>query len=410
MTDTPDDVVTLEVGGLDFTGWQDVRITRGVEVFPSSFMLRLTERLPDLDKAFPIAPGERCRVKLGNDVVITGFIDDYRAYVTAQGHEVTVVGRSATEDLVDCAAGVTAGHERDGHMTFAAPTLLQLAQDLCKPFGITVTEPDGEGAPIVSTADGIPQFTIPLNSTVFEQLEVRARWLQMLVLDGTDGNLVLAKAGTRKAASGFTLPGNVLDARVSFSKQDRYTVYLPAYFTVDTAFAVSVADTGVSGNFLATVPDSAAFSEQPRWDGEPRYRPRFVVSEQFVAGINLAEARTKWQKSRDFGRSQAVVTTVATWRDDAGVLWTPNTLAPVDMPVLKLAKLEWLITEVTYIRGLGTGTRTQVKLMPREAFMPEPVIPTAFSPAVEAANREALLSSPGSSDFNPRSRDPAGGV
>src|SRR5438132_5694166 len=45
--DTPDDVVTLIVGGAKFTGWEEVRIIRGMELFPSHFSLRVTERLPD---------------------------------------------------------------------------------------------------------------------------------------------------------------------------------------------------------------------------------------------------------------------------------------------------------------------------------------------------------------------------
>ena len=263
----PDDTVTLLIGGQAFTGWQDVRIVRGVEMMPSHFALRLTERLPGASGLLAIDPGATCRVKLGQDVVITGFVDSYNARVNAKSHEITVIGRSSTEDLVDCAAGVTAGHETEARMTFSAPSLLQLANDLCKPFGITATAPDGEGEPIVSTGDGIPQFTIPLNASVYDVLEEKARWKQMLLLDGTDGNLVLAKLGTKTAASGFTMPGSVIDAGVSFNKQDRFSVYLPALFNIDQAFDVAAASQTTSSNYLGVVADDAAFKDQPRWDG-----------------------------------------------------------------------------------------------------------------------------------------------
>ncbi len=45
----PDDTVTLLIAGEAFSGWQDVQIVRGIELFPSHFVLRVTERLPGPD-------------------------------------------------------------------------------------------------------------------------------------------------------------------------------------------------------------------------------------------------------------------------------------------------------------------------------------------------------------------------
>ena len=62
------------------------------------------------------------------------------------------------------------------------------------------------------------------------------------------------------------------------------------------------------------------------------------------------------------------------------------------MPVLKLAGLEWLISEVAYLKG-EAGTRAQVTLMPREAFLPEPSFLTPFDPQIAQAQGEALRTS-----------------
>ena len=394
----PDDTVTLQVGGLTFTGWTDVRIVRGIELMPSFFTLRVTERLPGKPSPFPIDPGTRCKVSIGEDTVLTGFVDSYESRVSPKGHEITVVGRSSTADLVDAAAGVTSGQENRARMTFSAPTLLQLAQDLCKPFGITVTAPDGEGKPLVSVADGIPQFTMPLGATVFDEIEPRARIRQLLMIDGVDGNLILGKVGSKKAASGFTLPGSVLEAQVRFSKQDRFTVYLPSTSTFEKVAEASVETGQPSGNYLAPVHDNAAFKGQPRWDGQPRYRPHFVVNHEYFGNIYLAEQLAKWELARRYGRSQAVTALVALWRDAAGALWQPNTLAPVDMPALKLPGLTWVVAQVAFLKGFGTGTRTLVTLMPKEAFMPEPGIDQSFDPQVAQAQREALQQRDGRRD------------
>jgi len=387
----PGDALTLIVGDQRLQGWLDVHLTRGIEVFPSHFVLRVTERTPGQPSKVSVDPGATCKVLIGSDLVLTGYVDTYASAVSPRGHTITVVGRSQTEDLVDCAAGVKEGQETKATMTFSSPTLLLLAQDLCQPFGITVTEPDGEGTPLVSIGDGIPQFSIQLGQTVYDVLEPIARWKQMLMLDGTDGNLVLAKVGTKRAGSGFAMPGNVEEAKVGFRKQDRFTVYLPAQFSFDNAFEVQPS-AGGSGNFYQVVPDGAAFQGQSRLDGKARYRPHFVVSEQNLGGIYLAEFRAKWEKARRYGRSQAVTLTVSTWRDRKGDLWAPNTLATVDLPALKLANLTWLITEVTFLRG-SSGTRATVTLMPPEAFTPEPSFLTAFDPQIAQAQGDALRSS-----------------
>lgn len=375
----PDDTVTLLIAGEAFSGWQDVQIVRGIELFPSHFVLRVTERLPAQAGLVAIEPGQTCQLKVGADLVLTGYIDTYEARVSTKGHEITVVGRSGTEDLVDCAAGVTSGQESASRMTFSAPTLLQLAQDLCKPLGVTVTAPDGEGPPLASISDVIPQFTIPLGATVYDVLEPYAQVRQMILTDGTDGNLVLAKVGTKAAASGFTLPGSVIEAQVGFRKQDRFTIYLPAFQAFDAAMELA-GPNGTSGNYLQPVRDLGAFGGQKRPDGRERYRPHFVISPQNMNGLNLAELLAQWERARRYGRSQAVSAQVSLWRDAAGTLWTPNTLAEVDMPALKLAKLTWLITQVTLIKGLGGGTRSLVTLMPKEGFIPQPAFQRAFDP------------------------------
>jgi len=392
----PRDLVTLQIAGQNFAGWQDVQIVRGVELFPSYFSLKLTERLPGAPKSLAIDPGQTCRVMIGSDLVLTGYVDSYESRISARGHEITVIGRSGTQDLVDCAAGITpAGDPVQPAMTFSAPTLLKLAQDLCAPFGIKVTEPDGEGVPLVSFGNGgIPAFTMPLGATVYDYLEPKARIRQMLMLDGRDGNLILAKVGTKKASSGFTLPGNVLEAQVRFSKQDRFTIYLPVAHPFDN-FRELVGPDGRSANSYAPVPDAAAFKNQPRLDGKPRYRPHFVISDQPFPGSSLAEQLAKWEKARRYGRSQAVTALVPLWRDISGALWTPNTLAQVDMPALKVPACTWLISQVTFLKG-DAGTRTAVTLMPPEAFQPDPTFDTSFNPQITQAFEQSRANQKGS--------------
>ncbi len=98
----------------------------------------------------------------------------------------------------------------------------------------------------------------------------------------------------------------------------------------------------------------------------------------------MAERLAKWELARRYGRSQAVTAQVPLWRDSVGALWLPNTLAQVDMPVLKLQGRTWLISQVAFLKG-ESGTRTAVTLMPPEAFQPEPTFSLPYDPQIAQA-------------------------
>lgn len=355
---TPDDTLTLAVGGQDLTGWQAVAVTRGIEQMPSAFVLKATERYPGAAQ-IDVRPFQPCQVLIGQDLVMTGYVDRYGASLNAKRHEVTITGRSLAGDLVDCSAAVP-------KMQVTEASLLQLAQHLAKPFGIEVIEPDGEPSPITGGDGSIPPFAVALGETPFELIERVARWKQLLVYDDPQGRLVLAKLGTRSMASGVAEGANVEEADVAFAGDQRFSDYLPALFTSEGLY--NLGQGGAAGNRFPPVKDP----------GVPRYRPRFVVSEQFMDGQFLATARARWEMARRYGRSQAVTVTVDSWRDGAGTLWTPNRLCPVDLPTLKIVRASWLIGSVTYTRGLDGGTRAQLVLMPPEAFQPEPDLVQPF--------------------------------
>ena len=382
----PDDTLTLQVGGRRFLGWQEVRVTRGVERMPSDFDLRVTERNPDGSK-ITIKPGDTCTVLIGNNPVLTGYVDRYRGDIAPGQHNISVAGRSKCEDIVDCAA-VYSGAQ------ISAGSVLQLAQDLCQPYSITAS---GETGPAV------PQFNLNLGETAWEIIDRVTRYGALLAYDAPDGNLVLAKLGTTLHSSGFEQGVNVQSASIDYGMDQRYSEYVAAFVSVD-----KLSDLGTGGNLLGTARDT----------GVPRFRRRVIVSEQTINGQSLALARATWEQNRRIGRSQAVTVVCDTWRDSDGLLWQPNQLAPVNIPALKLVRQQWLISEVSYERDERNGTTARVTLMPPEAFAVEPSaigsLPKDVSDAIDEANRGSGASADPrlnrtSSAFNPRAGEAPSG-
>ena len=343
--------------GSGLAGWQDVRISFGVERFPRDFALTLTEFYPGQAGKIDLAPGQPITVTIGGDPVVTGYIDDYAAEYSGDSHQVHIAGRGMCEDLVDCSAEF---------QTFQISniTLVGLANKLCAPFGITVVANDGDS--IV-----IPQFNVVLTETPYEILERVARWANFLLYEDEMGRLVIARLSDQQMASGFEEGVNIQDANVKFSTGQRYTSISPVYLS--TAFLTNGANAQTpfvideNGNSAAATDSSFPL----RADGKPRYRPLIVVSEQTQTVFQLAKNRAAWEMARRFGRSQAVTLKTDTWRDSDGTLWQPNARASVTSPNLKLSGQNWLISEGTFERG-ENGTTADLTLMPPQAFVPSP--------------------------------------
>ncbi|MGS8542327.1 phage baseplate assembly protein, partial [Salmonella enterica subsp. enterica serovar Anatum] len=81
-------------------GWERISVTRGIERLPSSFSLGLLDLYPGSDNQQRVRAGESCRVSLGRDVVLTGYIDRWSPALSSGRHEIRVAGRSKCQDLV----------------------------------------------------------------------------------------------------------------------------------------------------------------------------------------------------------------------------------------------------------------------------------------------------------------------
>lgn len=341
------DPVTLVVGtsGAALKGWTDVRITRGIERMPSDFAIGMTERFTD-GSLVAVSAGDPFQLLIGADTVITGYVDTVAGGLGDAQHTITVAGRSKCCDLVDCAA------EWAG-MQILSANLLQIATRLVEPY---------EGLQVVCDIDDLPMLmaqNIMLGETPWAVIERNARFSAALVYDDTDGNLVLTRVRSDTAAGGLIEGINVERASVTFSMLDRFSEYVAVTMALDMFTDVS----GGSMNLIAKLTD----------ENVPRRRQRVIVAENASAiGQDVAAQRCAWEMNRRIARGSAVSITTDSWRDAAGVLWTPNTVVHVKLPTLKLPEADLLIGEVTYRLDESGGTHADLVLMPPDAFAPEP--------------------------------------
>lgn len=340
----PSDDLTLTINGQVIGGWTEIRVTRGVERCPSDFAIGLTELYPgELDKVI-IQPGLPCTVSIGGDLVSTGYVDSFIPSFSANEHSIQVQGRSKCCDLVDCSAEWEGGQ-------ISGSTAVGIARKLAAIYGIGVkcSVPD---LPV------IPQFNLMLGETAYEVIERITRYSALLAYDLPTGDLQLARVGTIRAASGFVEGQNVQHASVEFSAYQRYSIYRAFQQSVDV-----FRDAGDTGNLIETTYDPNV----------QRHRELTIISEGGDAGNAVVKLRANWELARRAGRSRIMRLRTDSWRDSAGALWTPNTLVPVHLPMLKISGT-FVIGEVTYRRDGDAGTVADLVLMSPDAYRPEPVL------------------------------------
>jgi prophage tail gpP-like protein len=356
---TGPDTLTLIIGGKEWGGWQRAAVNRTMGTIPANFEVQVTEHYPSPSTDIAIKPGDACQVKIGGDLVITGWIDRYTAIVSSRAHTVKITGRSKSSDLVDCAAFV--GDKENPTYQILGGTTLAIAQQLAKPYGVTVSSLDGPGKEI-------PQFNINLGETPWEIIDRITRYSSLVAYDLPDGTLQLAKAGSQKMASGFVQGANVEQAEVTFTMDERFSEYEGFYTSA----------LGLTTESGGHVPRGVIVKD----DQVPRFRRRIIISEQVDNTGPILEARVKWEANRRAGHSQAVTVTADSWRDTAGTLWDVNHLAPIRLPALKLPSANWLIGQLSYTRD-EMGQHAIVMLMPQSAFEPEPTVFQPLPPLLE---------------------------
>jgi prophage tail gpP-like protein len=338
--------VSLVIGAWRIEGWTSVRITRGIERMPSDFEITMTDRFPGDVHEVLMTPGDPLQLFIGNDVVVTGYVDRYVPSMNSSQHLIRVVGRGKCQDLVDCSA------EWPGNQISSA-TALGIAQQLAKPYGINVTLASG-----VEVGPPIPTFNISVTDSPAEIIERVARYRAFLAYEGPDGNLILSGVGTARAASGFAEGKNVEEMSVVYAADQRFKEYLVYLVSMDT-----LDDLAGGGNLQAIETDPVVL----------RRRRKAIVSEAGGGGLDISKKRAVWERNRRAGRSSRLSLTTDSWRDGAGELWTPNTLVDLALPSMRISQATWIIGEVTYELD-ERGTHARLTMMPPTAFEPEPIL------------------------------------
>lgn len=345
------ETVTLRIEGVDWKGWTSCQITRSVDAIAGGFALGLTDRWEPGQQAMPLAAGMRCELLSSYGAgpatpLLAGYIDKVNFSLSASAHAVTVEGRDASGDLVDCSAV----HQPGQWLRLDAA---QLAVELGRPFGVGVSVAEG-----VNPGGIFPTFKIEPGESAFDALSRALKQRELLCLPDGRGGLVLSKIGREKASTALVQGVNILSASATFDLGERYSDYI-----VQGQRQGSDAAWGAACSVRGQVRD----------EGVARYRPYVLRAEQQGDAAYMRK-RAVWEKTLRAAKSTAVNMTVQGWRQDDGALWPLGGLVDCDLPWLGITQA-LCITRLVLAKSVQSGTTAQLELKDPDAFQPEPVQP-----------------------------------
>lgn len=336
------DVVEFKVAGQVFDAWTTVSVSKGIRDVAGAFALDYAERASQTGDLRRIRRGEACQVLVGGEVVVTGWIDASMPSFDAQNRSLRVEGRDKACDLVDCSAMNIPG-------VWRGRTLIQIAGDLVRPFGLKIEAKADVGAAFKS-------FAIQQGESVWEAIERLARFRGLLAVSTPTGDVAFIKPGQRKA--GFTLRQGetLLAASAVDDGRDRFSQYVVK--------GQSAGDDDVNGVSASAPKGQAA-------DGAiTRHRPILIMAEE-QATLSSLTARAGWEASTRAAAGLPIDLTVQGWRDPSGAVWSADLVVPVVAPWIDFDG-ELLIADVTFSLTPDGGSVTTLSCAPPDAYRPAP--------------------------------------
>lgn len=339
--------VRLLVAGKEFDGWKSVAIQAGIERQVRDFDLSITNTWPgNTEIPRRIHPGDACELFIGDDKVLTGYVDATPVSYDGTSVTVGVRGRSKTADLVDCSAVNEPGR-------WAGAKIERVAADLAKPYGVAVIAQVDTGAAV--------SHAIEQGETVFESIDRMLKG-QQLATDNAKGELVLIEVGSAgQATTALELGQNILSCDAPLDFKDVYTEYL-----------VKGQRPGSDDEFGEDVSQETATIT----DDTLSRRRVLLIKQGGKSDGASAKARVEYERAHRRAMALASTYTVQGWRQADGTLWLHNMLVRVKDSMVGFDD-EFVIAEIQY-KLSNSGMVLTLKVGPKDGYINKP--PTGKKP------------------------------
>lgn len=331
--------VRLIVANRAYSSWQSINVTRSIESISGSFSLTVSDR-----GEIPIREENPCRVEIGDETLVSGFVESRSISLSATDRTITFAGFDAAQALVANSALLD-------RWTFRNTDLLTMARQLAEPFNIAVSL-----APGLILPPAPAKVVVNSGDSAFDAVVREAAKAGVLLVSDGRGGLLLTCGGTARAEP-IVQGDNLLAGTVSYDGAERYRRYV--------VLASKPGDDESTGDANRVRGEAI--------DTEVRRADRVIVIRPSTA-MTVAQARVHadWQARIRAAQAETVSVTVRGWQQPmSGDLWPLNHITRAQAPALGVDG-DMLIAEASHTLDNSGGEITRMRLVRPDAFTPSP--------------------------------------
>lgn len=360
--------VSITVDGEVFEFWESANISSELTTIAPSFSLAATFSLPQGKRTLAtLAVGKRVQVKIGDDVVVTGYIDKTPVNYSASSVTISISGRSKTEDLVDCSVipkdtsiDIDNSHKW-GNFTevvtgeviqppaltathWSNTSMCKIIAQLAGSYGVKFVDQSGFDTVVKSFGtDGV--------DTVLKTLQNLTAKNKLIFCGDEYGNLVLVSVGYKKngkPVENLILGQNILSCSANFDGSKLFSEY-----------QVKAQENGTNSKGGQSL-NSSANQINNFFD-----RVRLGVSKSSGSStITTCQDQAEFKNDYNLAQFYKTSYTIQGWRRSDGNLWKINEFVNITDSFLGFKDNLMLITKVTFDLSNGEGMTTTLEVVP----------------------------------------------
>lgn len=320
-----DNEVAILIDGVRFRYWSSVDLRRSLDgVDAITFTAPFDSESAFFKEVFRPFAYKTLEVTIGGSFAFRGTLVTVAPSVTKDQRSITVEGYSTAGVLNDCNAPASMYP-----IEFNETGLPDIAARLCEPFGVQTVLPLDSGS-------AFERVALPPGEKVLQFLRKLANQRGLVAATDGEGRLIFQQAAEAGSPVAVLDEGAspVVSVSASFSPQSYYshiTALEPMLVGLDgSSYTVSNPHLG-------------------------KLRPHTFAATDVNGGALQIAAENK--AGRMFGNMASYSVLLNTWRDPAGLLWSPNTTLKLFAPgAMVYAPYEFLIRSVVLSRSASGET------------------------------------------------------
>ena len=346
------ETVELNVNGQLFTAWEQITCSVEYGSF-RQFSFLATEAIQQSGgrslpnwSSLQIKPSDACTIKLAGQKFCTGTVNCRVAQYNESAHNVLISGASDTYQLIDASAS----WKDHGGGQFRGKTVKQIAEAICKPFGISV-EQHGENK---YSEEPIDDAQIRPGQTCFSFIGDVARQRAITLMDDEAATLILYASLEDSSSSGALVEGkNILTASCRIED----TTIFPTEINYAQARGTDAVNMRAAAQIASNIKRGGIGSQKQR------YKPYiFLADRPHLQKDSLA--RTDYEGLWNEDNNIAAEITVYGWQRDGGQLWTVGNSVRLQAPMLMVTENLW-IQHIEFSQTNEGGSLTKLRLVNR---------------------------------------------